>query len=75
MIGCLGAGANSLGMMVPVDAGLFGERSWAVLIEYEEDGHVKDDDAHDIDYDELLESMKTSRNRAQRRRQLKVRAS
>ena len=30
---------------------------WAVDISYEEDGYVKDDDAADIDYDELLEDM------------------
>ncbi len=64
-----GAGAGTLGMIVPVEEGLFGDKSWAVVVSYEEDGHVKDDDAHSIDYDELLETMQdqTRAGNAQRR--------
>ncbi|MCB9746267.1 MAG: DUF2167 domain-containing protein [Alphaproteobacteria bacterium] len=51
------AGGGGLGMIVPADVSLFSEAGWAVLITYEEDGYVEDDDAEDMDWDELLESM------------------
>ncbi|WP_265562121.1 DUF2167 domain-containing protein [Sphingomicrobium arenosum] len=35
----------------PLDAG------WSAVVTYEESGHVADDDAADIDYDELLEEL------------------
>ncbi len=48
---------NSLGMLVPAGMSVFHEDSWAVLITYLEDGHVEDDDADELDYDDLLEQM------------------
>lgn len=50
-------GGGGLGMLVPLSTGLFSEQGWAVVLSYEEDGHVNDDDAEDIDYDDLLEDM------------------
>lgn len=51
-------GAETLGMIVPADLSpVDPERGWGVIVSYTEDGHVEDDDAEDIDYDELLESM------------------
>lgn len=35
-----------------------GELSWAVVVSYEEDGYVEDDDAASLDFDDLLETMK-----------------
>ena len=49
--------SESLGMLMPEDRGPFDPYCWAVNITYEEDGHVKDDDAKDIKYDELLKQM------------------
>lgn len=46
-----------LGMLVPDDAGLVGEGSWAVALTYSDDGHVSDEDANAIKYDELLKEM------------------
>ncbi|MDQ3047443.1 MAG: DUF2167 domain-containing protein [Bacteroidota bacterium] len=46
-----------LGMLVPMNVDLLMAESWAVIYSYEEDGHVKDDDAEDIDYDEMLTDM------------------
>jgi len=46
------------GMLFPVDMTAFEENSWAVTIEYEEDGYVSDEDADEIDYGELLSQMK-----------------
>ncbi len=51
------SGKGTLGMLVPTDVGVVAQNSWAVVIHYEEDGHVSDDDADSIDYDDLLQSM------------------
>ena len=48
---------STLGMLMPAEYTPFDPDSWAVTIEYLDDGHVKDDDADDIDYGELLEQM------------------
>lgn len=50
-------GQETLGMLFPADMTPFDMSSWAVTIDYEEDGYVSDDDAHDIDYAELLGQM------------------
>jgi uncharacterized membrane-anchored protein len=49
--------SESLGMLLPEDKSPFLRDCWAVAITYEEDGHIKDDDAKDIKYDELLKQM------------------
>jgi len=43
-----------LGMLVPANRGLLEQTSWAFKISYDELGYIKDDDADDIDYDDLL---------------------
>lgn len=52
-------GDGTLGMIVPENIGITDERSWAFIITYEEMGYVKDDDADEIDYDELLSEMQS----------------
>jgi len=53
-----GQAKDTLGMILPVDVSpLDAERGWGVVITYSNDGHVEDDDAQDIDYDELLAEM------------------
>lgn len=47
-------GSGTLGMIVPEDKKITDGSSWAFIITYDEMGYVKDDDASDIDYDELL---------------------
>ncbi|HEY4291698.1 DUF2167 domain-containing protein [Luteibacter sp.] len=49
-----------LGMIVPGEtpSALVDESTWAVVVTYSDDGHVKDDDASTIDYDDLLKDMK-----------------
>ena len=39
-----------LGLLVPDNAPLDSEHSWAVLVTYSDDGHVSDEDAGKIDY-------------------------
>lgn len=50
-------GQPSLGMIVPADTGLMSPAGWGVIVTYDADGHVKDDDADAIRYDELLKEM------------------
>jgi uncharacterized membrane-anchored protein len=50
-------GSGTLGMIVPENNGLLADNAWAFIVTYEEMGYVKDDDADDIDYDELLADM------------------
>ncbi len=52
-------GQGTLGMIVPDNVGITDERSWAFIITYDEMGYVKDDDAEEIDYDELLKEIQS----------------
>lgn len=47
-----------LGMIFPAGSDLMGDSGWFLVLDYEKEGHVKDDDAAEIDYDKLLGSMK-----------------
>lgn len=50
-------GQEVLGMLFPSIFTPLDYESWAVTIEYSDDGHISDDDVADIDYNELLEEM------------------
>ena len=63
-----GAGQDLLGMLFPSRSTPFDEESWGVTIEYEEEGHVSDDDADDIDYDDLLSGMQEETREASKER-------
>lgn len=47
----------SLGMIIPAQYGVLDDAGWGVVIEYSNDGHISDDDAHAIDYAELLSEL------------------
>ena len=50
-----------LGMLVPTSAPLTDEKnSWAVVITFKDDGHVSDEDAAKIDYDQMLKDMQSA---------------
>ncbi|MBK6922430.1 MAG: DUF2167 domain-containing protein [Deltaproteobacteria bacterium] len=51
--------AKPLGMIVPAGMGVSARDGFGVVVTYVADGHVDDDDAEDIDYDELLAQMRT----------------
>jgi uncharacterized membrane-anchored protein len=51
-------GQNVLGMLFPTGYTPADYDAWAVTIDYVADGYVSDDDAADIDYDELLVEMR-----------------
>lgn len=59
-----------LGMIVPRGMSPLAPDAWAVVVTYLEEGHVEDDDADDIDYDELMRDMKAAdaEDNAERRR-------
>src|SRR5260221_13544072 len=48
---------ETLGMIFPADLGPLDKGSWGGLVEYGENGYVKDDDAEKIDYSDLLKKM------------------
>ena len=50
-------GAHTLGMIVPADVDPLAAAGWGVVVTYDKDGHVKDDDADGIDYNNLLKDM------------------
>ena len=53
-------GLKSLGMIFPADVSPLSPESWGVIVTFDKDGHVKDDDADSIKYDELLKTMQES---------------
>ena len=48
----------TLGMLFPADVSPAQKEGWGVIVTYEEDGYVEDDEAADLDYDDLLAEMK-----------------
>ncbi len=46
-----------LGMIFPANAGPLDEEAWGVTIYWSADGYVSDEDASEIDYDELMQTM------------------
>ncbi len=58
----------TLGMILPEDRGVMTDSGYVFNIEYNEIGYVKDDDAGDIDYDELLKGMQEETAAANKQR-------
>src|SRR3954471_7594013 len=48
---------KSLGMIVPATFDPFSDTAWCVVLRYQEDGYVKDNDAEKINYTKLLKQM------------------
>lgn len=49
--------SESLGMLFPVNRGPLDDNTWAFLIQHDPSGYVSDDDAAEINYDDLLKEM------------------
>jgi uncharacterized membrane-anchored protein len=49
--------SETMGMLFPEYANNYYPSTWAIEFSYDDEGHVKDDDAKDIKYDELLKTM------------------
>lgn len=50
-------GHASLGMIFPTASSPLDEGGWGIIITYDDDGHVNDDEARTINYDEILSDM------------------
>jgi uncharacterized membrane-anchored protein len=61
-------GSETLGMILPAGKAVTDSGSWAVIVSYDEDGHVKDDEAASIKYDELLRDMQKGTRDANKER-------
>lgn len=61
-------GGQTLGMIFPADVSPVSDNGWGVIITYDEEGHIKDDDADSIKYDELLKDMQTALQEANEER-------
>jgi uncharacterized membrane-anchored protein len=58
-----------LGMIMPANASVLDNEAFSFVLQYDPMGYVKDDDADDVDYDEMMENMKSGeeeQNRARR---------
>jgi uncharacterized membrane-anchored protein len=64
-------GAKTLGMIIPEDANPMSQEGWGVVVTYDKDGHVKDDDADSIKYNDLLKDMQeaTAADNGERKKQ------
>ncbi len=60
-----------IGLIIPPGEDVFAEKSWAIVVSWSEDGHVKDSDAADMDYNELLGQMQESTKEANKIRKEK----
>ncbi len=58
-----------LGLLMPVNTGPLSPEAWAVIITYEEEGYVKDQDAEKIDYADLLKQMQKDAREANKERE------
>jgi uncharacterized membrane-anchored protein len=56
------------GAVVPAGVDPLGDSAWVVFLTYSDDGHVDDSDAAEIDYEELLQSMKEGEEQANEQR-------
>jgi uncharacterized membrane-anchored protein len=47
-----------LGLLVPDNARLDSDHSWAVVVTYSDEGHISDEDAAKVDYEQVMKDMK-----------------
>jgi len=61
--------ANTLGMIFPENTDPFTDSSYVFVVEYEDIGYVKDDDAEKINYDDLLKNIQSEEKATNEKRQ------
>jgi uncharacterized membrane-anchored protein len=59
---------KTLGMLFPAEISPASPESWGVVITYDEDGYVKDDEAASINYNDLLKEMQEGTREASQER-------
>ncbi len=57
-----------LGLILPKGESLLGKKSWAIIVSFEEDGYVSDDDAGSMDFDEMLTQIQEGEVEVNKRR-------
>jgi uncharacterized membrane-anchored protein len=62
------AAEDVLGMLIPSEASPVSAEGWGIVITYDEDGYVNDDDAAKMDYTKLLKEMQESASEANEER-------
>lgn len=60
---------SPLGLIMPAEAGPLDPNSWAVIVTFEEEGYVKDQDAEKIHYADLLRKMQKDTREASKERE------
>lgn len=63
------SGARPLGLLVPAGKTPADEDCWAVIVQYEDAGYIKDDDAAKIDYNKEMKKMKDGTREANKERE------
>lgn len=58
-----------LGMLIPASISPLSDEGWGIVITYERDGYVNDEDAATIDYDKLLEQLQEGAKEENRARE------
>lgn len=53
-------GEPTQGMIIPASVSPLSRAGWGIIVNYEDSGHVSDEDAKSIDYDDLLADMQKS---------------
>jgi uncharacterized membrane-anchored protein len=53
-------GSGTLGMILPAETSPLSADGWGVIVTYDEEGYVSDEDADSIDYDAMLSEMQAS---------------
>ena len=61
--------SDTLGLLVPAKISVASPEAWAVIITYDEDGYVKDDEAGKMDYDKLIKQMREGTSEASKERE------
>jgi uncharacterized membrane-anchored protein len=61
-------GEKTLGMLFPAEISVASPESWGVVITYDEDGYVKDDEAASINYSDLIKEMQEGTREANQER-------
>lgn len=61
--------SSTLGLIVPAKISVASQEAWAVIITYDEDGYVKDDEAEKMDYDKLIKQMREGTSEANKERE------
>jgi uncharacterized membrane-anchored protein len=51
---------GALGLITPANVDPLGPDGWAIIVSYDDSGHVSDEDAAEIDYDQLLQDMQAA---------------